>query len=219
MPRSKKNVKVTLSQTGKRGRQGKEQLVEKIHEALDEYKNVFVFTTNHMRNAKLKQVREDWKGSRFFLGKNKVMQIALGRTEELEYKTGLHHMSKLVTGTRGILFTNETKTKVLKYFAKYSETEFARSGNVATAEFVVKEGAQVHFSHAMEPHLRKLGLPSVLKKGVILIEKDTVVCNKGDVLTPEAAQILKLYQVQMAEFRIDILAHWTEKSFKILREE
>ena len=48
-----------------------------------------------MRNAKLKDLRTEWKESRFFFGKNRVMQLALGRAESDEYKTNLHYVSEV----------------------------------------------------------------------------------------------------------------------------
>jgi len=42
----------------------------------------------------------------------------------------------------------------------------------------------------MEPQLRKLGLPTALKKGVVTCLFDYTVCKKGDTLTPEQAQLL-----------------------------
>ena len=48
-----------------------------------------------MRNSKLKEVRSQWKESRFFYGKNRVMQLALGRTEAEEYKEGLHNIAQV----------------------------------------------------------------------------------------------------------------------------
>ena len=50
-----------------------------------------------MRNSKLKEVRSQWKESRFFYGKNRVMQLALGRTEVEEYKEGLHNIAQVCT--------------------------------------------------------------------------------------------------------------------------
>ena len=48
-----------------------------------------------MRNAKLKDLRAEWKESRFFFGKNRVMQLALGRAESDEYKTNPHYVSEV----------------------------------------------------------------------------------------------------------------------------
>ena len=49
-----------------------------------------------MRNNKLKDIRTQWKESRFFFGKNRVMQLALGRTEAEEYKEGLHKIAEVL---------------------------------------------------------------------------------------------------------------------------
>lgn len=38
----------------------------------------------------MKEVREQWKPSRFFFGKNKVIAIGLGRTPEEEIEPDLH---------------------------------------------------------------------------------------------------------------------------------
>jgi mRNA turnover protein 4 len=48
-----------------------------------------------MRNTHLKQVRSDFKDSRFFYGKNRVMAKALGTTPETEYKDGLSGIAKV----------------------------------------------------------------------------------------------------------------------------
>ena len=54
-----------------------------------------------------KQVRKELKDSRLFLGKNKVMQIALGRTEAEEYGDELMEISKQLSGNKGLLFSDK----------------------------------------------------------------------------------------------------------------
>ncbi len=51
---------------------------------------------------------------RFFMGKNKVMSLALGRTPEEEQKPGLHKVAQEITGSRGLLFTNSQLQDVEK---------------------------------------------------------------------------------------------------------
>ena len=60
--------------------------VDKIRKSVDEYPRLFVFAVDNMRNTHFQQVRDSWKThSTFFLGKNRVMALALGRTENEEY--------------------------------------------------------------------------------------------------------------------------------------
>ncbi|CAH8288203.1 unnamed protein product [Heterobilharzia americana] len=60
----------------------------------------------------------------------------------------------------------------------------------------------------MEPILRQLGMPVKLVRGVVHLEREYLVCSKDDILTPEQCRILKLFQVQMSEFRVALLAVW-----------
>lgn len=62
-----------------------------------------------MRNTYLKEIRHEFKDSRFFFGKNRVMAKALGTTPEEEYKEGLSAIAK-------VSLTRERKRKNFKFF-------------------------------------------------------------------------------------------------------
>ncbi|KAM2375718.1 hypothetical protein ACFXTH_044444 [Malus domestica] len=103
-------VAVTLSKTKKKGREHKETIVNTIRQAAEDYSSAYVFSFENMRNHKFKEFREQLKSnSRFFLGSNKVMQIALGRSESDEIRPGLHQISKVLHGDAGLCFTNLPK--------------------------------------------------------------------------------------------------------------
>eukprot|EP00041_Stephanoeca_diplocostata_P006022 m.73534 g.73534 ORF g.73534 m.73534 type:complete len:219 (+) comp16124_c0_seq14:267-923(+) len=209
MPKSKRAKVVPLTRTVKQGFQAKEALISEIRDAADAFSTIFVFSVKDMRNARLKDVRNKWKTSRFFLGKNKVMAIALGQSEAEEHRPGLHKVAELVTGNIGLMFTNEDRDEVKEWFKSFSEPEYARAGNVATDTVVLEEGPMKQFSHSIEPHLRALGMPTTLNKGIVTCSKKFTVCKKGDVLTPERASILKLLENRMANFKVVITHEWT----------
>jgi mRNA turnover protein 4 len=52
--------------------------------------------------------------SRFFLGKNRVIAVALGRNKEDECKDNVHQIAKRLKGQCGVLFTDKPKDEVLK---------------------------------------------------------------------------------------------------------
>ena len=54
---------------------------------------------------------------------------------------------------------------VCRWFAQYSSVDFARSGTPAAQTVELEAGPLQEFSHAIEPQLRKLGLPTKLQKG------------------------------------------------------
>ena len=77
-----------------------------------------------------------------------------------------------------------------RFFDSYSESDYARSGNVATETVDLPEGLLEQFPHSIEPQLRKLGLPTELRKGVPALVKPYRVCKEGDILSPETARLL-----------------------------
>ena len=74
-------------------------MVDKIRTSIDKYPRLFVFAVDNMRNLHFQQVRQSWQEhSKFFLGKNRVMALALGRDEAEEYSdkvpTYVYHLSQ-----------------------------------------------------------------------------------------------------------------------------
>ncbi|KPJ16646.1 mRNA turnover protein 4-like [Papilio machaon] len=210
MPKSKRDKKVSLTKTNKKGLVLKQKIIEEIRNSLSKYEHIFLFTVDNMRNTKLKDLRSEWKDSRFFFGKNKVMAVALGRTKSDEVEDQLNLLSKKLKGQCGLLMTNRNVGDVLQWFKTYRAAEYARAGFIATQDVILPQGPLEDFSHTIEPHLRRLGLPTSLERGVITLVKEYQVCKKGVALTPEQASILKLLGNQMAKFKLEIKCHWTK---------
>ncbi|KEG10563.1 60S acidic ribosomal protein P0 [Trypanosoma grayi] len=209
MPKSKRAKIVPLTKTRAQTRENKDELINRIREALDDYTDVYTFQLSNIRTNILQQIREERKAdSRLFLGNNKLLMVALGRDEESSQRPNLHKLSKFLVGSCGLLFTNLPKKEVKSYFASVGAQVYARTGQTATSSLVLHAGPLPQFPHSMFDHLSKLGLPIKLDKGVIVLLQDTTVCEPNDTLSVEAAQLLKLFGVQSAEFRIDLTAHW-----------
>ncbi|GLG94953.1 hypothetical protein R5R35_011509 [Gryllus longicercus] len=210
MPKSKRDKKISLTKTKKKDLQFKQQLMDEIRRCVENFSNIFVFSVKNMRNAKLKELRSEWRHSRFFFGKNKVMALGLGLTAETEVQDNLHKLAKQLTGQCGLLFTNKERDEVLEWFDNYSETDYARTGCVATKTVVLPAGPLEQFPHSMEPQLRQLGLPTSLTRGVVTLIEDTVVCQEGKPLKSEQARMLKLLGNQMAAFRLIMKCIWSK---------
>ncbi|XP_065300486.1 mRNA turnover protein 4 homolog isoform X1 [Dermacentor albipictus] len=232
MPRSKRNRQVSLTRTKKKGLEHKRDLIQEVRDAFDKYDKVFVYSVSNMRNTKLKDVRQEWKDSSydmppksalsatkleertphvcnwFYFGKNKVMSVALGRFIDEDHRENLHKVSERLRGQCGLFFTNATKEKVLEWFSEYTDADYARAGFKATHQVFLDQGPLPQFQHSLEPHLRRLGLPTSLQKGVVTLVKDHEVCKEGEVLKPEQASILKLLGIKMATFKITMEFLW-----------
>ncbi|KAG0700413.1 mRNA turnover protein 4 [Chionoecetes opilio] len=216
----------------KKGLDFKQNLVEEIRKCIDLYARVFVFSARHIKTSKLKEIRVEWSRSRFFLGKNKVMALALGRTPEEEIQENLHRVSQRLVGQCGILFTNASKEEVMEYFENRKYPVPPHAGDVASETVELEKGLLPQFSHAIEPRLRKLGMPTRLERGVPELLQDFTVSEEGRQLTPAQANILtcdiglplgnkqKLLGKEMAFFQLQMDWCWSrlDGKFECLQE-
>jgi len=220
MPRSKKSKLVSLTKTEKKStRAHKEQFAAEIQAHASKWKYAYVIHVGNMRNSSLKVVREQWKGTgRLFFGRTRVMVAALGTSEDTECRTGIHAVSKHLKGPVGLFFTDSPPDEVKGWFDSFSKPDFARAGNPATEEIILPIGPLFQyndpsspFPSSMDPQLRKLGLTTVLNRGVPSLATEHVVCKKNEKLTKEQAQLLKLIGVQMAVFKVLLSGRWSEE--------
>lgn len=105
--------------------------------------------------------------------------------------------------------------QVIKALTEVEEEDFARAGSTATHEFKLSAGPLSNHAgplpHTLEPQLRKYGLPTKLNKGVVELLADHVVCREGQVLDPNQAALLRVFNLKMATFRITPLAWWSSE--------
>jgi len=198
-----------LTQVKKKGRDSKNKLIEEARSLCDKFAHVYLLSVQNFRTEKMQEIREEWKPSRFLFGKTTVLALALGKSPETEYKKNLYEISSRLAGNSCLLFTDEPQDKVLTWFDSYTSLDYARGGDPAPETITLDAGPYKQFSHSIEPHMRSLGLPTSLERGVVTLIKDHTVCTEGKPLTSEEASILKLFGIQLAEFKLTVDCVWS----------
>ncbi|UYV83434.1 MRTO4 [Cordylochernes scorpioides] len=198
---------VSLTQTSKKGLENKQKLISEIQDNMDQYSRIFVFKVYNSTASYLHNVRVELKPSRILMGKRRVMAKALMTREELEPLA--RHLDGLPCG--GILLTNKTKDEIIEYFQSQKRREFAQSGTKAPETIVLQPGPLPQLSHAIEPYLVGLKVPTQLKRGVVHLAKEYTVCTEGEPITPTAARLLKLLDMKLGQVQVKLLAMWCSK--------
>eukprot|EP01111_Echinosteliopsis_oligospora_P018623 TRINITY_DN865_c0_g1_i1.p1 TRINITY_DN865_c0_g1~~TRINITY_DN865_c0_g1_i1.p1 ORF type:complete len:255 (-),score=51.38 TRINITY_DN865_c0_g1_i1:21-677(-) len=208
MPKHKRSKMVTLqSVTGKNSTEKKEKIVKGLQEAVDEYRTILVLSTENVRTTKMKEVRQQYPRSRFFFGKNRVISFTLGKDAESEIKPNLHQVSELLQGECVLMFTNEDKDEMIEFFKTFKEVDYARTGFIPT-DTIIKHPGPIDLPHNLEPTIRTLGMPTKLRNGVIQLEGEYTLCTEGTPISSEQAQLLKMLDIKLAEFTINVKASW-----------
>jgi mRNA turnover protein 4 len=236
MPPSKRNRVIPTSKTRKDRKALTRRLHTNIQDAASTYGSIWVFGVQNVRNTFLKDVRTQLADSRIFMGKTKLMLHALGSTAETELLPGLAGLSGYMSGEVGLLFTDRAEGEVERYFGGLAPLDYARAGAVASSGFTiprgelttrygVEGGVDDALPMAMEPTLRKLGVPTRIVRGKVVLEESGVdgmdqeegyvVCREGDVLDSRQTAILKIFGARMAEFRIVLRAVYDKTSEKV----
>mmetsp|Transcript_55389 Transcript_55389/g.127314 ORF Transcript_55389/g.127314 Transcript_55389/m.127314 type:complete len:220 (-) Transcript_55389:382-1041(-) len=210
MPKSKREQKVTLSKTIKKGRARKETILNEVRECVDRFANAYVFSAATMRNSALKDVRAKLKESRLYFGRNKLIAASLGRSPSDEYADGLSDVAnRMLGGEHGVIFSDLDAASIRKCFDESQVPEFARAGFAATRVVTLDHGP-LDFPHSMEPYLRKLGLPTRLMSGTVTLLSDHRICREGEELSAEQAKLLQLLDIKMAVFKLTLVCRWTK---------
>ena len=77
-----------------------------------------MFTFDNLRSTHMADVRRRFVSGRTFLGKNKVAQVALGRSAPEAHAEQTNLVAEQLTGQCGMLFTDEDEAEVVRYFRR-----------------------------------------------------------------------------------------------------
>lgn len=153
------------------------------------------------------------------------MSRALGTDPSSAVAENIHLLSPHISGSVALLFTNRTPTEITEYFSTFTPVDFARAGAVASRTFVIPPGVvyatggtvpaehDVPLGHTIEPELRRLGVPTRMVRGkVVLGDVDGqtgegyTVCKEGETLDSRQTRLLKLFDQCLSEFKVRVLA-------------
>ena len=159
------------------------------------------------------------------------MAVALGLTPESEPYPNTSLLSPYLRGDRGLLMSPTPPDEILAFFADFCPADYARAGTVAARTFVLPGGTlysrggeipaeeDVALAHSLEPHLRKLGLPTRLVKGKVELDGDFTVCREGETLGSGQTTLLKMFGLPIAEFKVEVVAWWEGKTGRVETRE
>ena len=206
MPRSSRAKLVSLTKTKPDRKALKGSLLSTVREACEAYSSAYALSFANQRASELKQLRATWADSRFVIGKNRLMQLALGETPDTAHRPGMDALAGDLHGQVGLLFTNRPRAEVEAFFAGFCVADFARAGFVPSVTLQVPPGRLSDLPHTMLDQLRKLGMPCNLDRGVIVLPQAYTLCRAGAALTPEQGRLLKHFGHALAEFRVTLLS-------------
>ena len=219
MARSRKSSKPTRPAGAVKEK--KLETIQAVQACLKTHPHLYLYQLVNPRNNFFQRLRRDFADHTvFWMGKNKVLQRALGKTVDDEHVLNGHVIAKKITGKTGILLSKLKPSELEDALSSLPAMfDNARPGSIANYPVIVqadpdtrllsdKEGEPIPASQ--EPILRTAGMPTMLRGGSVLLAQGSeyVVCQSGDSLTPAQAKILKIFKIQLDEFSVKLGGHF-----------
>eukprot|EP00612_Vaucheria_litorea_P004384 CAMPEP_0171463154 /NCGR_PEP_ID=MMETSP0945-20130129/6918_1 /TAXON_ID=109269 /ORGANISM="Vaucheria litorea, Strain CCMP2940" /LENGTH=178 /DNA_ID=CAMNT_0011989849 /DNA_START=199 /DNA_END=735 /DNA_ORIENTATION=+ len=167
-----------------------------------------------MRTTLMKKVKLDFKKSgQFYFGKNTLIKLALSREESNEYFTHSNRVSANISGQCGLLATNESQSKVKKYFDQLNFPDFANAGFVPTKTVYLEEGP-TKWPISMMERFQSLGVVVNVKDSKLCVAQKFALCVEGKPLSPEQAKLLVLQDLKIGHFKPILVCFFSRTEFE-----
>jgi len=161
----------------------KEKFVEKLKNAVTEYKNVLVVGVDNVGSNQMQKVRVALRGKAIVLmGKNTLIRKILRDLIDGEKLTKLEALMPVVMGNMGFVFTNHSLPEIRKIILDNKVPAAAKSGSFAPKDVFIPPGptgldpGQTNFFQA-------LNIATKIVKGAIEITNEVHLIKAGEKVT------------------------------------
>ncbi|MCD6242482.1 50S ribosomal protein L10 [Candidatus Bathyarchaeota archaeon] len=179
----------------------KAQQVEEIKKLLSQYKVVGIASLEKVRAAQLQELKKKLEKQVYMrVFKNTLVKRAI---EELN-DSRLKKLEEYLTGANIFLFTNMNPFKLSILLEKNKVKAIAKAGDKAVNDIIVPAGNTGLPPGPVISQFSSVGIPTRIESGSVWINKDTLVCKKGEVISLQLANILSKLGIKAVEIGLTL---------------
>jgi len=198
----------------------KVKMLAQLEELVSRYNVIALAKLNKVRASQLMSLRKKLAGqARLLVAKNTLAKKALQKLKNSE------PFLKLLQGQNLLIFTKLDPFKLNLILEKNKVFLPARAGDIATDPIVVPAGNTGLPPGPVLSEFKECGVPTRIDAGSIWVAKDTVVRQKGEVISPKLASLLAKLGIKPIRAGISLYAAYVdgivlmEEDLKINLEE
>ena len=182
--------------------------VEEIKQLISQYKVIGVASLQKVRGAQLQELKKKLRGNVYMrVIKNTLMKRAIMESKE---KPGLEKLVEHLTGANIFLFTNLNPFKLSILLEKSKVKTTAKAGDIAAFDVIVPAGNTGQPPGPIISQLNSVGLPTRIEAGSVWITKDTLVVEKGEVISQRLASVLSKLGIKPVEAGLSMKVAYDE---------
>jgi large subunit ribosomal protein L10 len=171
--------------------------VEEVAQLIKKYKVIGIASLQKVRAAQLQEFKKNLADKVFLrVIQNTLMKRAI---ENFNKKPGLKKLVEYLEGANIYLFTDLNPFKLAFLLEKGKVMTTAKSGDIAAFDVIVPAGNTAQPPGPIISQLNAVGLPTRIESGSVWISKDTLVAEKGDIISERLASILSRLGIKPVE--------------------
>jgi len=195
----------------------KQEILEELIKLLKSNEIVAIASLKGLRARQLQEIRKILRNNNIHLkiAKNTLFKKAIEKcSNDLE---NIEALEKYLSEQNAFIFSNGNPFELTLILEKNKVYMEAKAGDIAQNDIVVPSGNTGMTPGPIISKFNALKIPIKIEEGSIWITRDTVVAKKGDVISPDLADILKRLNIKPIEVKMRIKALYFNK--RILEEE
>ncbi len=171
--------------------------VEEVAQLIKKYKVIGIASLQKVRAAQLQEFKKNLADKVFMrVIQNTLMKRAI---ENINEKPELKKLVEYLEGANIYLFTDLNPFKLALLLEKGKVMTTAKSGDIAAFDVMVPAGNTAQPPGPIISQLNAVGLPTRIESGSVWISKDTLVAEKGDIISERLATILSKLGIKPVE--------------------
>ena len=167
----------------------KKEIFSDLQTLLREYSVVAVADLQKVRSSQIQEIRKKLRGkAELVVAKNTILQKA---SEELaSEKANVDKFANSLSGSKVLIFTQMNPFELIVFLNKNKVRVPAKGGDVATGEIMIPAGNTGLQPGPVISEFNEAKVQTRIEGGSIFVAKDTVVAEKGDVISTKTASLL-----------------------------
>ena len=183
----------------------KVRTIAKLEELVSRYNVIALAKLSKVRTPQLMSLRKKLAGQvRFLVVKNTLAKKVLKKLKNSEA------FVKLLEGQNLLIFTNLNPFKLSLILERNKVFLPARAGDVATEPIVVPAGNTGLPPGPVLSEFKECGVPTRIDAGSIWVARDTVVRQKGELISPKLAGLLAKLGIKPIRAGISLYAAYVD---------
>ncbi len=186
-------------------REWKKKDVKEMKEMLNENPVVGITSMYKIPAPQLQDIRKDLHGkAKIRMSRKTLMKRALEESDREDIEDLKDHLE----GESAFVFTEMNPFKLYSYLQENKSSAPAKSGDIAPNDIVVNEGGTGIDPGPAIGKLQNAGLKTSIDEGEIKIVEESTVAEKGEEISHEVAEALKMLDMEPMEIGLSLNAVW-----------